>query len=265
MNSLCSLNLSVEDIYTILNTLNTPYTLNCLDNTTPNNTHDVLQASLNKICILEDDLTALELDVQTNYVRVDQIDEYIQDYIDNSGTSTLMSNKMVPYAVYEYHGPLSFFDLSGAGTGDWLKIYLCNGQNGTPDKRGVVSVGATTGMSGGPFNTLVDPALPGNPSYSLGTINGTNTVGITATQMPSHTHTGSTGVAGAHSHTLTFSPGGADADPGADFVKTAVSTTFTTDTAGAHSHTITIDPTGGGQPHPNVQPGMGVYYIQYRP
>ena len=48
---------------------------------------------------------------------------------------------MVPYTVVEYYGPLTYFDNTGAGQGDWDRIFLCNGLNGTPDKRGRVAVG----------------------------------------------------------------------------------------------------------------------------
>lgn len=266
MAGLCTLNTEIEAIDVILEQLNETYTLGCLPVDTDNsNTHSVLQALITKACSTAADLTALTLDVNTNYVRIDEIDQYIQDYIDNSGETTLISSKMVPYAVLEYHGPLSFFDATGAGLGDWDKVYLCNGQNGTPDKRGFVSVGATIGMLGGALNPLVDPAFPGNPAYSIGAINGTNTVAITPSQMPSHTHTGSTNTTGEHTHGLAVVYLNESAPAGSEGIFRGVDATIQTGPAGNHSHTLTIDSTGGGQAHPNVQPGMGCYYIQYRP
>jgi microcystin-dependent protein len=65
---------------------------------------------------------------------------------------------------------------------------LCNGSNGTPDLRGQFVVGA-----GG--------------SYTPGDTGGANSVTLSATAMPIHTHelTGSltTGSAGSHTHTTT--------------------------------------------------------------
>jgi microcystin-dependent protein len=171
---------------------------------------------------------------------------------------------MIPYAVYEYHGPLTYFDASGAGIGDWIKVYLCNGANNTPDKRGFVSVGVTTGMLGGSLNPLVDPALPGNPPYTIGAVTGTNSVGLTINQIPSHTHTGVTNTTGAHSHVFAgyTASGSNDGSGGED---AGYFENKSTAAAGDHSHTLSINAIGGGQAHPNTQPGIGCYYIQYRP
>ncbi len=265
MSAICNMSDYLGVISTQLAELNAPYTLDCLDGSISNtSTHDVLQGTINKLCQVDDDLNALELNVLNNYVRVDAIDDYIADYIDNSSTATLVNNKMIPYVVYEYHGPLSYFDASGAGIGDWIKIYLCNGSNNTPDKRGFVSVGVTTGMLGGALSTLVDPALPGNPAYTIGSTTGANSVGITESQLPSHTHTGVTNVTGAHSHVFRgyVQSGEEDGDGGA---AVGYFTNISTESAGDHSHTLSINPIGGGLPHPNTQPGIGCYYIQYRP
>jgi hypothetical protein len=266
MDAICSLNDSIESIEIILEQLNESYDLGCLPgDTVSNNTHTVLQALITKACSTATSLTALSLDVSTNYVKIEDIDTYIQDYLDNTGVSTLISNKMVPYAVVEYHGPLGFFDANGAGLGDWDKIYLCNGLNGTPDKRGFISVGVTSGMLGGALNPIVDPAFPGNPAYTIGAINGTNTVAITEAQLASHTHTGTADVNGSHSHIFAgyTDDGGTEDGSGANHVGFFESKV--TDLSGDHTHTLTVNATGGGQGHPNVQPGMGCYYIQYRP
>ena len=96
---------------------------------------------------------------------------------------------MVPYTVVEYYGSLvGNFDVSGAGIGDWEKIYLCNGNNGTPDKRGRVPVGVIAGVGGGALDPNVDPATPTNPNYALLGTTGTNTVTLNTSQLPPHTH-----------------------------------------------------------------------------
>lgn len=265
MSSICSLQTTVSGILTTLASLNIPYDLNCLDpDIEDTDTHAVLQGTIDKVCAVSDDLVALELNVNTNYVRVDQIDQYIEDYNEESGASTLMYNKMIPYTILEYHGPLTNFDATGAGTGDWIKIYLCNGLNNTPDKRGFVSVGTTIGMLGGALNPLVDPALPGNPAYSIGSVAGANSVGLTTSQLPSHSHTGVTNTTGNHSHVFReYVQSGSNDGSGGEAA--GIFQDGSTQNAGDHFHTLSINSTGGGLAHPNFQPAIGCYYIQYRP
>ena len=94
---------------------------------------------------------------------------------------------MVPFAAVPYFGSLNVFDSSGAGIGVWERIFLCNGQNGTPDLRGRVVVGATS-MGSTVMASEVDPAVTGNPAYDLNTTHGVNTITLTAAQIPTHTH-----------------------------------------------------------------------------
>jgi microcystin-dependent protein len=189
-----------------------PYTIDCLDSVTANSgTHAILQAAINKICGLEIDLTALALDVDTNYVKLADLNSLIAAYLASVGTSTKYYNRMIPYTVVEYYGSLTGnFDVTGAGIvgTDWEKIYLCNGNNGTPDKRGRVPVGATTGMGGGSFNPAVDPGVAGNPSYALLGTAGSNTVTLSATEIPAHSHLATATVTDpGHLHTIAYAHG----------------------------------------------------------
>jgi microcystin-dependent protein len=148
---------------------------------------------------------------------------------------------------------------------------LCNGQNGTPDLRDRFIVGAGT-------------------TYAVGATGGANTVTLTTSQIPSHTHTisGSTGdqsashthafttdSAGVHSHTLAGG-GGADTGPYPDTTSENLSQTVSTATAGAHVHTGTTQTasnghthtfsgtttvTGGGASHENRPPYYALAYI----
>ena len=267
--TICSLKETTDILSTKIDVLEEDYSLSCLPSSTDKtSTHAVLQATVNMTCSTSEKLTALDLNVKTNYVRIDKINEYIAQYISTSGVSSLVSNKMVPYAVLEYYGPLTNFDASGAGIGDWKKVYLCNGSNGTPDKRGRVAVGVTVGMLGGAFDPVVDPAVPGNPNYTIGAGTGSNTVVLEVSQIPSHSHSGTTNTTGVHNHPnstqnpVNGSGGVYNYDSVGD--KERYGLMPTTD-SGSHSHTLNIDPTGGGLPHTNVQPGIGCYYIQYRP
>jgi microcystin-dependent protein len=192
---------------------------------------------------------------------------------------------MVPFTAVEYYGPLSNFDGSGAGIAGlgWDKIYICNGSNGTPDKRGRVGVGVTTGVPGGAMSAAVDPAIPGNPTYTLNSVNGTNNVLLTTTQIPAHTHTNTVSVT-PHTHFMyttdvnstvgqvvnaTNNVARARAVPGSDLDYEMMLST-TTPTLGKSSSaqdtvSVSIDNAGGGLSHPNYQPALATNYIIYIP
>lgn len=204
---------------------------------------------------------------------------------------TLYYRKMVPYTVVEYYGSLTAFDSTGAGTGAWTKIYLCNGNNGTPDKRGVVGVGVTDGsMKGGTMAAAVAPGN-GNPTYTFNTIVGANTVTLDITQVPAHDHAGSSAssVTSAHSHLMfngtQVGGGSADLTTTTQYVatnwrdgtnssnyamkgslnNTAATVGRTSDATATTTTTVTLASQGGGQAHMNYQPGLGCYYIMYIP
>lgn len=269
IQSVCSLQEQVTTNTESLTALNADYIIGCLDGVLiTTDTHEILQASINKICSLSTDLDALALELSTNYVAIIDLDAYIEAYLASIGATTLVSSKMVPFTAVEYYGDLSQFDVTGAGTGDWLKIYLCNGNNGTPDKRGRTAVGTTSGMGGGVFNPAVDPAIVGNPVYSLYTIGGANNIVLNSTQLPSHTHTGSTDTAGSHVHPL--SKENPTNGTGTVYNYNSVGDAehyglMDTESAGSHSHGLIIDSTGGGLAHPNIQPVIACHYIIYIP
>ena len=246
--------------------LESAYTVDCLSGVTgTSGTHAILQATINSLCDLETAVGALALDVDTNYVKLADLNSLIAAYLASVGTTTKFYNRMVPYTVVEFYGdPSGKFDVSGAGLGDWEKIYLCNGNNGTPDKRGRVGVGATTGMGGGALNPAVDPAVAGNPSYTLLGTAGSNTVTLSASQLPSHSHPATATVNDpGHAHTFdgVGQPGGSGTGD-----RKSVASTLTTDPASTGiTVDVTVGSTGGGLGHPNYQPGLGCYYIMYIP
>lgn len=267
----CDLQGQVTAIDATLATLNADYTIDCLTGVTASSdTHDIVQATINKLCALGVDLAALALDVDTNYVKLSDLDDLIQSYLDSIGTSTKYYNKMVPYTVVEYYGTLSNFDATGAGLGDWEKIYLCNGQNFTPDKRGRVPVGAIQLVPGGALNAAVNPATPGNPNYALQDPYGANTITLDATQMPAHTHIISDP---QHKHDILGITGGDNDDmsntvrfAGGDKVQGETAFYFTNTQACQPASTgISIASTGGGLAHSNIQPVLACYYIMYIP
>jgi len=182
---------------------------------------------------------------------------------------------MVPNTVVEYYGSLTGnFDATGAGIvgTDWEKIYLCNGNNSTPDKRGRVPVGATTGMGGGAFNPAVDPGVAGNPSYALLGTAGSNSVTLSATEIPAHSHLATATVTDpGHLHTIAYAHGEADQnEPGTsgdlmDMNGIKSSSTSTNTAFTGVSVAVSVGSTGGGLAHANYQPGLGCYYIMYIP
>jgi microcystin-dependent protein len=267
----CDLQEQVDAIVAELAVLNADYSIECLTGVTASSdTHAIVQAVINKVCALGVSLDALALDLHTNYVSIANINSYIAAYI-NSATS-LVSAKMIPYVAVPYFNPdLSNFDGTGAGIGNWAKIYLCNGANpGVPDLRGRVLVGTTTGMGGGPLNSAVDPAIVGNPAYSLGSTAGVNQVTLASTQIPSHTHNITNVVSvtdPGHTHNLKVNTNAAGSGNPA-FEAASTEGTFATESAQTGisvSVNSTASTFGGGLPHQNNQPAIGCYYIIYIP
>jgi hypothetical protein len=134
-------------------------------------------------------LSALTTEVHANYVLISDIDSYIEAYITSTPTDTHFSRFMIPYTAVPYFGVVTgFFDITGAGLGDWEKIYLCNGENNTPDLRGKVLVGANI-MGQGPYNYDASNPAFGNPNYDQGQAFGENNSRLTSMdQVPSHNH-----------------------------------------------------------------------------
>lgn len=272
IKAVCELDTRLTAAEADITAIEADYTLGCLTGVTANaGTHAVLQATITKLCGLEVELDALALDVDTNYVKLSDLNTLIANYLSSLGVSTKYYNRMVPNTVVEYYGPISGrFDASGAGLGDWEKIYLCNGNNGTPDKRGRVGVGATSGMGGGAFNPAVDPSLSGNPSYSLLTTAGANNVTLSVSQIPSHTHIAtatSTVTDPGHTHSIAHLDKGNPGD-GSSTVDFGGPATFSTNSAttGITVSTSVVNANqGGGLAHPNIQPSLACYYIMYIP
>lgn len=273
--AICAIDATLTTLGNTVSTLESNYLPGCLTGVDGSEgTHIVLQATIAQACANASAIEAININLTTNYVSIADINTYIQNYLDSLGDDGggpgVQASKMVPYTVVEYYGTLTHFDSTGAGTGDWTNIYLCNGNNNTPDKRGRVAVGTTSGMGGGAFSSEVNPALPGNPTYTLLSTGGTNTVTLSALQLPAHTHTGVTATDPGHTHTYTqYKLDQQVSDNGngirgldKDNVQTGA---FVTSTGGSHSHTFTTASAGGGQSHPNIQPVIACHYIMYIP
>lgn len=96
----------------------------------------------------------------------------------------------------------------------------------------------------------------GGIGANLGDTGGSETVTLAPSQMPSHTHTGSTAAAGSHNHGGAVVAGGAHSHGGFTNQAGGHAHNGTTATAGGHSHTGTTA-TGGEHSH-IVQYGKGL-------
>jgi microcystin-dependent protein len=282
----CDLQEQVDAVVADVATIEANYDVECLSGvTSTSGTHAILQAVISKVCDLEVDLAALALDVDTNYVKLSELNSLIQAYIDSTSSAiTQQYQKMVPYTVVEYYGSLSNFDGSGAGIAGlgWDKVYLCNGNNGTPDKRGRIGVGAIQGVGGGILDPVVDPGNPGNPNYSLLTTAGSNTETLNTSQIPSHTHTAVPVVTDpGHDH-FTVSLGTSDSTLSASnsiqqvwsdsgnlgyALKGSTPATVGLTTSDSTGITVAVSNSnvGGGGAHNNIPPVLACYYIMYIP
>jgi microcystin-dependent protein len=291
----CNLQTQITAIDAEIDILNADYTIDCLTGvTSSSDTHAIVQAIINKLCETVDELTTLELDVDTNYVKLADLDALIAAYIaGQGGSSNQQYLKMVPYVAYEYYGPISNFDGTGAGipANGFFKVYLCNGLNGTPDKRGRVAVGAIQNVPGGPLDAAVNPANAGNPNYALSGTTGANTVTLITSQIPAHTHNATvvaSGTVGDHTHII-MGGGGPSGGPVPSALQVMANETAQdgnasykmlpansqvhnsgiTSASGAGSVSLSVavsnDNTGSGGAHPNIQPVIAAYYIMYIP
>jgi microcystin-dependent protein len=279
----CTIQTQVDGIAVDIAALNSAYTVGCVtvgDNT---DTHAVLQAVITALCNLTGEFEELVADIPNTYVPYTELPTLIDNYL--NGENSLLCLRMVPYTVVEFWGdPAGKFDVSGAGYGEWSNIYLCNGNNNTPDKRGRVTVCATHNMGGGVYNAAVDPAIAGNPSYSLYTLQGANNIALTnQNQLPSHTHTATPSLVLADHFHYTVGNAGNDkvlsaAYPikydndgsGADYTLHGIDTPATIGKTSSTkslitSNTVSVAATGSSATHSNIQPVIAAYYIIYIP
>lgn len=263
VNASCTLKELVDDLSAIVNAPFS-FTTTCLTLPVSPTRDDILQALLVKVCAMDTLLTT----VSSDYVKATQLNSLIGQYLSANTGSTQQSAKMVPFVAYEYYGPLSNFDGSGIGlaAAGFTKVYICNGSNGTPDKRGRVAVGATQNVPGGAMDAAVDPSLPANAgtNYILNQRFGSSFVALNVNQIPAHSHPV---VDSGHTHNVSLFRNDSN---GGNQVNTAylnndtgaIATTRTTDSSVTG---IIIGTAGGGQPHDNRQPSIAANFIMYIP
>ncbi len=155
------------------------------------------------------------------------------------GQVKLFSGTFAPQGWHDCDGSLlsiaqhqALFSLIGT-------IYGGDGQTtfALPDLRGRAVVGAGQG--------------PGLSSYTIGESSGVESVTLTQTQIPAHSHA----LQAAATLGATASPAGAVPAASPDGVGAY------TATPDAAMHAATLESAGGSQPHPNMQPFLAIRYI----
>jgi microcystin-dependent protein len=264
----CDLQAQVTTINNTLTILNADYVIGCLSGVVPSSdTHAIVQAVITKLCQVDATLNQLLIDLPNLYVSIADINTYIANWVAANLVNDFLSTKMVPYSAVPFFPPpltLANFDVTGAGIFGTIfyKTYLCNGQNGTPDLRGRVPVGVTSGTGMSP---AVDPSVPGNPTYNLNTLVGSNSVSLSVSQLPSHRHTATATVTpNPHKHSVQEYAG---TETTGAHIFSATTNTGSGVLTGEVSLTVgvDIDLTGSDQGHQNYQPGVGAYYLMYIP
>lgn len=285
VSSACSLQEQITSLSSDVEDIEADYTIgSCLSGVTSSSgTHDVLQAVINKLCTNTSTITVLQNSL-TSYVKVADVNTYIANYI-NDSVSTKKYNKMIPYVAVEYYGDLAGkFDSTGAGIDDWEQIYLCNGLNGTPDKRGRFAVGTNSMGSNSYSSSSTDPTVAGNPNYNLLDTAGTNRVTLTTSNLPAHKHSttvtlkdpGHKHLFGADNEIYVrggYDPSGYTFDydatsgggAGKHLYTKDVNNTNNPQTTGITVDSVDVNNTGENISHENRPPVLACYYIMHIP
>jgi microcystin-dependent protein len=154
----------------------------------------------------------------------------------------------------------------GLGIGDYEGWALCDGSNGTPDLRGRFVVG----LSNSDLNNYSYVNAERNLAQynTIGNNGGERTHALTVSEMPSHSHGGSTTTDGNHEHSMRSAAGACgtisvgpsqirlDGNCNSNYDN---STTGNMDFGGSHSHSINAE--GGGTAHENRPPYYVLAYI----
>lgn len=239
------------------------FDIKCLTGLPSNpNKDQILQAVINMLCSVK---TTVDL-IPSTYVKTSELNSLVTTIIQqgNNGVPNYR-DRLIPKVAYEYYGELSNFDNTGKGIASlgFDKVYICNGLNGTPDKRGRAAVGAVRNVPGGALDTDVNPMLATNPNtnYGIGDKFGKNYWTLSNTELPPHTH----GINDpGHDHQLPndiqYNGNAAGGESGTDEKGPTTNKKTSKNTTG-----ITINSSGGGQPHENRQPSIAALYIMYIP
>jgi microcystin-dependent protein len=279
IESMCDIQDQVNSIFGTLAVLNSDYVIGCLTGVTnSSDTHAVVQATITKLCSVSASVTSILAQLPLFAKKSEICSLMTQCGISGGGSTLLASYRMVPYSPIPYYGAISnypatgdSFDATGAGLNYWSRVFMCNGQNGTPDLRGRAAIGATNTPCEFPCSTETIPNGTTNPTYNKGDLRGDNAITLNATQIPSHAHANTISVSltdPGHTHGLIAITSNGGTTNGYEHVNLGNVSTLQTEnktTGITASATITNANFGGDNWHSNVQPGLAVYYIMYIP
>jgi hypothetical protein len=109
----CDLQVQVTANTNAITALNADYTIGCLTGVTASSdTHNIVQAVINKLCSLDASFTSLLASLPNTYVSINSspgilgINDYIANYINTQSTTLLAQGRMIPYTAVPYFGPL---------------------------------------------------------------------------------------------------------------------------------------------------------------
>lgn len=149
----------------------------------------------------------------------------------------------------------------GLPSGERYGWAICNGKNGTVDKRGNVSIGYDPSS----YATLASTQSGGpNPPYKQG---GLKTVTLSVTEIPAHFHHTPNSIfksfvalGSDYGNNSTTGVSGDNTGGGNELAIMNLATNYTTPNGAALEKTI-----GGGQSHENMQPYIVTLFIQRIP
>lgn len=279
VDSECNLKSLIDQLSIKLQPSNFQYNLGCIPTPATISNEAILQSLITDYCTTKATVAQIQANQGSTTIITNAINSALSSLItsvgnyglkkstDASGKSTYQITGMpLPKTALPYFGDLSLFDVSGKGVaGKADGWYLCNGNNGTPDMRGVVPVGAIQGVGGPALSSNVDPSTNADASmnYAVGDTGGIASVTLTTDQIPSHTHSGVDTV--GHTHTTDgthFFVGnnrkGNNVGDGSQVIASDNRSSVGLSTAFVN---ITIGSTGGGSKHTNRMPYIACAWI----
>lgn len=272
IDSACTLNSNYESLSAIVES-SYSYNLQGIVTATNGTTSSVLQGTINALADVSDTVGEITTGLGTTSI-LDSLNSAVGNALINnisgegvvktgSGASAQINivGIVPPYCPIPCYAPLSFFNSDGSGKSgtSYEGWYICDGQASRLDMRGYVFGGATNlpGLNSPTLQSAVNSTVSGDPDYqtSVGQRKGEVKHGLTVSEMPSHTVSGTTD---PHNHTVY---GTTDLAGGESYQSYNVMTDNGTSSTSSETVNFTSDPIGSNVKHENRQPTFYGYFI----